>query len=198
LSREQQTAADELKALQITLAERDTALRDRSEELGAQVENHRHALDHAEQVHEAKVASLEGQLAGLNERFGRLQDERRTAQELCKQLRDREIELTDAQKLFESKYQSRVDADRVEKTALAEQLDELRALAAERAGLAEQLIAADSRQVEERAAADAELEAARAQVQELYRLLSESQRVNQELMAVLNGIGVSFDAPVSK
>src|SRR5262249_40286264 len=54
LSREQQTAADELKALQITLAERDTALRDQSEELGAQVANHRQALDHAEQVHEAK------------------------------------------------------------------------------------------------------------------------------------------------
>ena len=197
LTCEQQTAADELKVLRITLAERDSALRDQSEELGAQVENHRQALDHAEQVHEAKITALEGQLAVLDERFGRLQDEYRSTQELCKQFQNRELELTEAQKRLESTHQSKLGAERMKQAELAKQLDELRALAAEHAGLAEQLIAANSRQVEERSASDAELEAARAQVRELNLLLSKSERLNRETAAVLNGIGIRVHSPVS-
>jgi chromosome segregation ATPase len=197
LTCEQQTAADELKALKITLAGRDSALRDQSEELGAQVESHRRALEHAEHVHKDIITSLEAKLAAQAERFSMLQDEHRSTQESCKQFQDRELELTEAQKRLETAHQSMLDAERMEKAALAQQVDELRPDAAERARLAEELIAANSRQVEERSAADAELKAASSQIRELNRLLSESERLNRETVAVLNESGVRFHAPVS-
>jgi hypothetical protein len=197
LACEQQTAADELKALETTLAERDSALRDQGEELRAQVENHRRALEDAEHVHQTKIAPLKGQLAVLDERFSLLQNEHRSMQQLCKQFQGREIESTEAQKRLETNYQSMLDSERMEKAALAQQLDELRADVAERARLAEELIAANSRQVEERSASDAELEATRAQIQELIRLLSESERLNRETTALLDESGVRFHAPVS-
>jgi DNA transposition AAA+ family ATPase len=197
LACEKQTSADELKALQMTLAGRDSALRDQSEELGAQVESYRRALEHAEHVHKEITTCLEAKLAAQAEQLSMLQEEHRSTHELRTQFQDRELELTEAQKRLETTSQSMLDAERVEKAALARQLDELLADAAQRARLAEELIAANSRQVEERSAADAELKATLAQIRELSRLLSESERLGRETAAVLNESGVRFHAPVS-
>jgi chromosome segregation ATPase len=190
LTCEQQTTLDEIKALKSTLAERDSALRDQSDQLAAQVESHRQALDHAKHVHGDMIEALEAQLAALGERFGQLLDEHRSAQESCKQFQDRDRELTEAQQRLESTYQSMLDAERTKHAELAQQLDELRADSAESARLAEQLISAKSGPVESPSAADAELEAARAQVKELHWLVAESERLILETAAVLNGFGV--------
>ena len=93
LTREQQTAAGEIKALQMTLAERDSALRDQGDQLGAQVESHRQALEHAEHVHGAIFAELRAELE-------RIQAELNAAGTkldlLTAQLKEREIELNAA------------------------------------------------------------------------------------------------------
>jgi predicted Zn finger-like uncharacterized protein len=197
LTCELQTADGEIKTLQVALAERDSALRDQSEQQGAQVESYRRALEHGEHVHEDMITSLEAKLAAHAERLGMLQDEHRSTQESCKQFQDRELELAEAQKRLETTYQSMLDAERREKAALAQQLDELRADAAERARLAEELLAANSRQVEERSAVEAERKATRAYIRELNRLLSESERLSRETAAALNESGVRFHAPIS-
>jgi DNA repair exonuclease SbcCD ATPase subunit len=197
LTREQQTATDEINALQTALAERDSALRYQSDQLGAQVESHRQAFDHARHAHGTMIESLEAQLAALGERFGRLDDEHRSTLELCKQFQARDIELTEAQQRLESVHQSVLDAERMKQAELAEQLMELRAGSEQEARLAEQLISASSRKDEERSPLDAELAAARAQIEELNWLLAESERLNREMGEVLNGLGVRFNVPVS-
>ena len=145
----------------------------------------------------AGVRSLAEQRESLRTEVQRLRDEHRSTQELCKQFQDREFELTEAHKRLETSSQSMLDAERTKQAELAEQVMELRASSAENARLAEQLIAANSRQVQERSVADTELKAARAQVQELNSLLSESERLNRETAAMLNGIGVRLRAPAS-
>ena len=132
----------------MTLAKRNSALRDQRDQLAAQVESHRQALDHAKHVHAAMIESLEAELAALGERFGRLQDERWSARELCKQFQDRNLELTEARERLEATYQSMLAAERTKQAELAEQLNELRAKSEESARFAEQLISANSSPVE--------------------------------------------------
>jgi 5-bromo-4-chloroindolyl phosphate hydrolysis protein len=176
-------------------AERDHAMRIQSDQLLAQAESHQRALDHAEQVHRDALERLEADLAALGERHRVLEEQELSTAELCQQLQDRNLQLTEAQKNLESDYQAMLAAERTKQKELADEPLALRVSANRTARLGEHAIAAVLDSAEARSVLDAELKTVLAQVDDLKQRLDASDRFIREFAGVLEGLGIRYQLP---
>jgi predicted Zn finger-like uncharacterized protein len=170
LSREHQTAIEEMKALQATLDERDQAIRLQADQHHAELESHVQTIDHARQLDREAIERVQAELVALGARHGRLQEELNARDDLCTQLQARILELEKDQERIESEYQSMIEAERWKQNELSEAC----------------------------AAPTAELQTALAQVKDLQEWLTESERLNRDMAALLENVGIVYSPPVRR
>jgi hypothetical protein len=183
LTRDHQAAIEEIKVLNATLEERDQAIQ-------------RQADEHIDRQRErAALERLEAELAAMGERHSRVGEELCAREGLCTQLQDRIVELEKAQETIKCEYQSMIDAERTKQKELTEQLLEQSAKLEKTGRSAEQV--ASSNLVPESASHDsnAALKSALAQVEDLKEWLAESERLNRDMAALLENIGIKFSPP---
>jgi len=160
--------------------------------LGAEVDRLRRALNVAERTHHDDRDKLTAELAAVTEQHRQLQDRHASIEESCKQYQDRNHELIEAHDRLSSDYQSLLDSGRLRQEQWAEQLRELHAQsdqAARRADLSapENLTPSSAHQT-----AAIELEAARVEVEDLKRRLRDLESLNREISDVLSGVGITY------
>ncbi len=167
LSREHQTAIEEMKALQATLDERDQAIHRQSDQHHAELESHVQTIDHARQLDREAIERVQAELVALGERHARLQEELHARENSYRELQDRILELENIQDRIMSDYQSTIEAERRKQNEL----------------------------IEACAAPTAELQTALAQVKDLQEWLTESERLNRDMAALLENVGIVYTPP---
>jgi chromosome segregation ATPase len=181
LHTEKQAAIDEVEEHRKTIADRDQALLDQSDQHRTALERERLAREDADQCYRESVRRIQEEHQSAEAARRRLQDEcLETAAALEKLRRDHELEL---------------DAEQTKQKALMDELLPLRADAEETTRLANQLIAMKTSPADQNPAPDSELEAARARIDELNRRLMISDRVINEMVEILDGLGIRMRLP---
>ena len=181
---QKQTAIDEIEEFRKTLAERDQALLDQSDQHRTEIGGERRARDRADQV--------------FGESLRRVGEEHRFTEAARKHFQDECVEMAATLEKLRSDYQIRLEAEQMKQKTLTDELLSLRSESEETTLLANQLIAMKMGPAEQNPAPNPELEAARAQVEELTQWLMICERVNRDMAEILSGLGIQFTLPVRK
>ena len=126
---DRQNALDTVERLTKTLAERNLMIRDQIDLNDAEIESKRQAFDLAERNHLEAHQRLTTELDAVHARNQQLQEELRSTESLCTQLRDTNQELVTAQARRESEHDAMLNAERAERQQLAEEVTVLRTTA---------------------------------------------------------------------
>src|SRR5262249_36818989 len=135
------------------------------------------------------------ELAALADAYARALEEHREMTDACELLKHRNHELTIMQERDQADFRSTLDTEHAKQHALAEELREVCARSEENARRLEELVAAQIKPTETILDPNPELETASAEIETLKRRLAQSEFVNRDMAAVLNGMGVRFTIP---
>jgi hypothetical protein len=195
LTRDHQAAIDEIKSLQTALADRDHAVRRQAEHQQAQIESYSQSHAHDRQRDRDAIERLEAELATLGERHKRDTEDLNARDDLFAQLRGRVRELENAQEAIKSEYQSAIEVERTKREELAQQLREQRNKRDAIGTSLEQSVSTDLFTSETSHAISATLQSALTQVEDLKQWLTESERLNRDMAALLESVGIKYSPP---
>jgi chromosome segregation ATPase len=184
---ERDHAFDEAARLESALAERERAMSQENERLGAEAEKLRDSLELAERSHGHELAQLEAELAGLAEQYRKLEAEFQSTTKLCTMHEQRNQELVEAQSRLNARFESMFNAVRF---PLPEPPGPWAEAPVDPTSTAPEGSVPDSQQTSN--GADAALDAARAEVENLRRRLHELEQVKHDMSQILNGLGIRF------
>ena len=198
LTHDHQAAIDEIKTLQTSLDDRDRAIRRQADRHNAERENHVKALDLARQPDRGAIERLEAELVALRERHSSVGEELHARVDLCTQLQNRILELEEAQETIKSEYQSTIEAERTKQEELANKLLQQSAKSDKVASSHEQSVSTHVIPSDARLAMSATLQTALTQIEDLKQWLTESERLNRDMAALLQNIGINYSPPVRR
>jgi chromosome segregation ATPase len=198
LTRDHESAIDEIKALQTTLDERDQAIRHQADQHHAELERHIEALEHARQQDREAIERLEAELVALGDRHRCVGEDLHARDELCTRFQNRIVELEQAREEIKSEYESAIEAGRAKEKELTEQLREQRAKSDTTGRPAEELVSTSSIPDDVRIAMSDTLQTVLTQVEDLKQWLTESERLNRDMAALLETVGIKYAPPVRR
>ena len=181
LHTEKQTAIDEIEEHRKTIADRDQALLDQSDQHRTALERERLAREDADQCYRESVR--------------RIQEEHQSAEAARTRLEDECLETAAALEKLRRDYERQLADEQMKQKALTDELLPLRAESDEATRLANQLIAMKTSPADQNPAPNSELEAARAQIDELNQRLMIFDRVINEMAEILSGLGIKMRLP---
>ena len=138
------------------------------------------------------------ELVALGERHRHVGEDLHARDELCARFQNRIVELEQGKEEIKSEYESTIEAGRAKEKELTEQLRELRAKSDETGRPADQLVSTGSIPDDVRIAMTETLQTALTQVDDLKQWLTESERLNRDMAALLETVGIKYAPPVRR
>jgi chromosome segregation ATPase len=193
---QRQAALEQLEQHRSALAARDQATSQAEDRFRTEIGDLRRALEHQEHSHRDELARRTAELEDLNEQVRRVRDQLEASELACQNHQGRRQELALQKSQLESDLQSRLESERCRRSELEGEVAALRAEIATREASALRVAAPGPPGPDPTAlgnSREAELESARAEIQKLRNQLREMERIQREIDAVLDGLGLRFE-----